>query len=202
MTRIVAGTARGRRLQVPAGDVRPTADRVREAVFSALEHRLPAWPAVAVLDAFAGSGAMGLEAASRGSEHVVLVERDRRAAAIVRANAEAIAPDAAQVVVADAWRLGPRDRVAPGCPAVGLIVVDPPYREPDERIAALLDRLLAEGWLAGDCLAVVERSVRAAEFIWSSDWNPLLVRDYAQTRIHLARLLPSSRQPVEERNLS
>src|SRR5680860_1646812 len=90
MTRIVAGTLGGRRLETPVGDAtRPTSDRVREALFSRVESLLGGLDGAAVLDLYAGSGAVGLEALSRGASRAVLVESDRRAAAVVRRNIDA-----------------------------------------------------------------------------------------------------------------
>lgn len=121
--RVVAGTARGRRLEAPPGrDTRPTGDRVREATFNAL-HSLDAIEGARVVDLYAGSGALGIEALSRGAAHVTFVESSRAAAAVVRANLLATAlADRGTVVIGDAltW-----------CAAVGerfdLALADPPY---------------------------------------------------------------------------
>jgi 16S rRNA (guanine966-N2)-methyltransferase len=120
--RVVAGVARGRKLQAPPGhDTRPTADRVREAVFNALAS-LGALEGATVLDLFAGSGAMGVEALSRGARHATFVDRGRAAVEAVRANLAATGLGAsATVVQADV------DRWLPGAPAVDLALVDPPY---------------------------------------------------------------------------
>lgn len=193
MTRVVAGTARGRRLQVPPGDTRPTTDRAREALFSALGHTLD-WSQAAVLDAFAGSGALGLEAASRGAPQVLLVERDRRAAAVLRSNAEVVAPDSAaqvRVMVADTWRLGERAAAAGWLAPCGLVLLDPPYREPGAKVAALLDRLVAGGWCAADAVAVVERAARDDAFAWPAGWRGIADRRYGESRFFTARLVRS-----------
>lgn len=123
--RIVAGTWGGRRLTAPAGDAtRPTSDRVREALFSALG---PLDGAV-VLDLFAGTGALGLEALSRGAARAVFVEQDRRALAALRANVAALAvPRGAASVRAQDARRAVRDAVTGG-DAYDLVLVDPPYR--------------------------------------------------------------------------
>lgn len=192
MTRIVAGAARGRRLVVPAGDgTRPTTDRVREALFSALEHRLGGWRGVVVLDLFAGSGALGLEAASRGAAQVLLMERDRRALASLRANAATVDAQGVVVRAGDAWRLPPR-RAMPeiGAPA-GLVLLDPPYREPDQRVADLLATLHRGDWLAVEALAVVERSAPGSDFRWPDGWEAVADRRYGATRICTGRLVAS-----------
>src|SRR5205814_1147599 len=113
--------AGGRRLQVPAGpDVRPTSDRVREAVFSSLES-LEAVRGATVLDVFAGSGALGIEALSRGARSVVFVDKDRTAVATVEANLASTGLDGGTVVRADVLRW------LDGADAVDLALVDPPY---------------------------------------------------------------------------
>lgn len=193
MTRVVAGTARGRRLQVPPGDTRPTTDRAREALFSALGHTLD-WMDTSVLDAFAGSGALGLEAASRGAPQVLLVERDRRAAAVLRANAEMVAAGSdsdVRTLVADTWRLGARASTASWLAPCGLVLLDPPYREPAVKLAALLGRLVAGGWCAADAVAVIERSARDDTFEWPAGWRVLADRRYGESRILTARLVLS-----------
>lgn len=143
--RIVAGEYRGRRLTAPSGEgTRPTSDRVREALFSILGPLA----GLRVLDLFAGTGALGLEALSRGAEHATFVERDRRALAALRHNLEALG------VPADAARVHPRDAAAFLRDAVrrddkyDLVLLDPPYRDVD-RLAPVLDAglrpLLREG---------------------------------------------------------
>ena len=133
MTRIVAGVAGGRRLAVPPSGTRPTSDRVREALFSALAHD-PGLSGAAVLDLCAGSGALGLEALSRGAAHVLFVESDRRAAAVLRRNVGAVDLPGAQVRAAPAAAVlaGPPDR------AYDLMLVDPPYATSDAEVAGWL----------------------------------------------------------------
>src|SRR5918992_2685504 len=111
MARIIGGVAGGRRLAVPARGTRPTPDRVREALFSALEHD-PGLAGAAVLDLCAGSGALGLEALSRGAAHALFVESDRRAAGVLRRNAAALGFAEAEVRVAPAAAVlaAPADR--------------------------------------------------------------------------------------------
>jgi len=143
--RIVAGLHGGRRIAAPSGDTtRPTSDRVREALFSVLGPL----DGHAVLDLFAGSGALGLEALSRGAGRTVFVERDRRALATLRANVTALGLTEAQAIVraGDAGRLA-RDAVA-RAEAYDLVFLDPPYRLAAGLGAALgatLTGLLAPG---------------------------------------------------------
>jgi 16S rRNA (guanine966-N2)-methyltransferase len=163
MTRIIAGTAGGRRLDTPKGDrTRPTSDRVREALFSAFESWCGSLHGLRFLDLYAGSGAIGLEAWSRGAAAVTLVESDRRTADLIRGNARAVGHPAADV----------RQRSVAAVLAEGaatpydLVFSDPPYPLEDDAVAADLALLVAHGWLAGDALVVVERSARSPEPAW------------------------------------
>ncbi len=164
MTRIISGRAGGRRLQTPAGSgTRPTSDRVREALFSRLEH-LDVLSGARVLDLYAGSGALGLEAASRGAGPVLLVESNRAAAKVARANASVTGLTNVQV------RADTVERVLAAGPVPGeqvdLVFLDPPYGLAEEDLGGVLLLLVAHRWLAGDALVVVERSTRSPEPLW------------------------------------
>ena len=163
MTRIIAGTAGGRTLRTPPGSgTRPTSDRVREALFSALDAR-DAVRGSRVLDLYAGSGALGLEASSRGASCVVLVESDRRAADVISRNVRDLGlPGIRVACVTVAAHLAP-DPSADA--AAHLVFVDPPYDLDESALGAVLDRLRA-GWLAPGGLLVVERSTRTPEPTW------------------------------------
>jgi 16S rRNA (guanine966-N2)-methyltransferase len=157
--RIVGGRHRGRRLLAPPGDtVRPTSDRAREALFNILSHgRLAAdgipFAEAAVLDAFAGTGALGLEALSRGAARAVFIERDPEAVAILRRNVAWLGESAgAEIVPGDATR-PPRARSE-----CAVAFVDPPYRS--GLAAPALEALDRAGWLAPDALAIVELAAR------------------------------------------
>ncbi len=191
MTRIVGGLARGRRLAVPAGDVRPTSSRTREAVFSSLAHRLHSWTDVVVLDLFAGSGAMGLEAASRGAAAVVLVERDRRVLKVLRRNVAELDLPGVTVLAADSYTLGPRRDLRQVAAAADVVILDPPYRDSDAALRELLGGLQRGHWLAPEAIAVVERSARGAEFEWPAGWEVFADRRYADTTVYFARLVAS-----------
>lgn len=150
--RITGGRFRGRALAAPPGAAtRPTADRARQAIFNILEHAAFAGGVTdrQVLDLFAGSGALGLEALSRGAAGALLVETDRAALVALRGNAAPFGP-AARVLAADATRL-PR---APG-PAADLVFLDPPYAAGLGEAA--LASAAAQGWIAPDALIVFER---------------------------------------------
>ena len=131
--RIIAGAWRGRPIAAPAGQAtRPTSDRARETLFSMLVSRLGGFEDLAVLDAFAGSGALGLEALSRGAGHATFLDTDRAAQTAIRANIAALgAADRASVLALDATR-----PISPG-PAFDLILLDPPYDAAEAPAAAL-----------------------------------------------------------------
>jgi 16S rRNA (guanine966-N2)-methyltransferase len=145
--RIIAGEWRGRRLQAPPGvETRPTADRVRETLFSMLASRLGSFESLRVADLFAGSGALGLEALSRGGAHATFVENDAKAAAAIKANASALgALDQVQVLGGSALSL-------PRAEPFDLILADPPYASGSGtaavRAVAAANWLAPHGWMA------------------------------------------------------
>ncbi|MFL5338401.1 MAG: 16S rRNA (guanine(966)-N(2))-methyltransferase RsmD [Geminicoccaceae bacterium] len=154
--RIVAGAWRGRALKAPPGPAtRPTADRVRQALFDMLLHAPWAGPALVqgarVLDAFAGTGALGLEALSRGAAHASFIERDRAALAALRQNVTLCgAADRCTVLATDVLSAPPAGRPC------SLVFLDPPYGE--GLLAPALGRLRAVGWLAPGAVVVAETS--------------------------------------------
>jgi 16S rRNA (guanine966-N2)-methyltransferase len=194
MTRVIGGTAGGRRLTVPPGTAtRPTSDRAREALFSALTSmRGPAGLGGArVLDLYAGSGAVGLEALSRGAQRVLLVESDRRAADAVRANVAVLGLPGAQVVRDDVARLAagtnPQD-------PYDLAFLDPPYPTPAEALHAVLSALAANGWLAAQALVVVERASRDQAWAWPSGFTAIRDRRYGEGTLWYGRAAGSGDQ--------
>ena len=180
MTRVIAGVAGGRRLAVPAKGTRPTSDRVREALFSALEND-PGLDGAAVLDLCAGSGALGLEALSRGAAHALFVESDRRAAAVLRRNVEALGLPGAVVRPGSAASVlgAGADR------AYDVVLVDPPYEVPDSEVAGWLAAAAAHGWLAEGVTVVVERSARSGPFPWPEPLHGVRERHYGDTALHV-----------------
>jgi 16S rRNA (guanine(966)-N(2))-methyltransferase RsmD len=184
MTRIVAGSLGGRRLAAPPGpQTRPTSDRVREALFSALES-LTDLNGARFADLYAGSGAVGLEAYSRGAAHVLLVESDPKAARVARGNIAAL--DAGSAV---RLAVGPVARVLAQGPdgPYDMVFADPPYAVPDEEITAMLAALVDGGWLAADAVVVVERSSRGQEPAWPAGLAGLRGRRYGETTLWYAR---------------
>jgi 16S rRNA (guanine966-N2)-methyltransferase len=181
MTRIIAGAFGGRRIQTPKGDgTRPTSDRVREALFSSLESELGGFDGLRVLDLFAGSGALGLEALSRGAEHTVFVEANTAAAGVVKRNlAELRATGSVVRSKAERWvEDGDRD-------AFDLVFVDPPYAM---ATAALADLVAAvdQSFTAPDALFVVERATRDP-FAWPPGVEPLRSKKYGETTLWFGR---------------
>ncbi|GGR71103.1 DNA methylase [Micromonospora fulviviridis] len=185
VTRIVAGALGGRRIAAPPGaGTRPTSDRVREALFSAVQAEVDL-DGARVADLYAGSGAVGLEALSRGAAHVLLVESDPRAARVIRENIAALrAAPAARLVtgkVATVLAAGPDGG------AYDVVFADPPYAVPGEEITAMLAALVGGGWLAPGALVVVERSSRTGEVEWVEGITAGRSRRYGETTLWYGR---------------
>jgi 16S rRNA (guanine966-N2)-methyltransferase len=182
VTRIVAGEAKGRRLAVPTGGTRPTSERAREALFNTLRSHLDVEDA-AVLDLFAGSGAVGLEALSRGARRVLLVESDRGAAQVLERNVAAVALPGAEV------RRRPVEAVLATTAAepFDLVFADPPYGYPEERLADVLAGLADGGWLAPDAVVVVERSARGGPPRWPDGIALVTQRRYGEGMLWYGR---------------
>ncbi|MGR2751460.1 RsmD family RNA methyltransferase [Agromyces arachidis] len=199
MTRIIAGFAGSLALAVPRSGTRPTSDRVREAIFSALEARDAVEGAV-VLDLYAGSGALGLEAASRGAGEVVLVERAKPAADVCRRNAAAIVRagrGAAPRIRVEARSVAAYLESAPA--GVDLAFIDPPYDLGERELARDLELLAPR--LSPDARIVVERSSRSPEPAWPDGIEPERRRDYGETTLWWATAAPAAdaapeRQPA------
>lgn len=162
--RVIAGTLRGRRLEAPPGlRTRPITDRVKESLFNVLGHRLGVpgeIPAIDVLDVFAGSGGLGIEALSRGAAFCAFVERDRTALRALRGNLDKLGlADRTRVRAESAWSMRPP---RPPSGTFGLIFADPPYRDAEDtlRVIDLLERLASR--LSPDGLAVLRQSEQTA----------------------------------------
>lgn len=179
--RVVAGAAKGRRLVAPKGDdVRPTADRTKEALFASVQ---PLLADACVLDLYAGSGALGLEALSRGAARVTFVERGRPALAAIAANIAAVGLPGTEVVAQPVAR-------ALGAPLNGepfdLVFADPPYRTPKAEIEEMLTALV--GHLAPGATVILERSVRDGAPPWPPELERGDPRRYGDTALHRASL--------------
>lgn len=183
MTRIVGGRLGGRQLVVPSGQrTRPTSERAREGLFNTLAG-LVDMTGAAFADLFAGSGAVGLEAASRGAGRVLLVESDARAAGTIRRNAENLT--AAATICNQ-----PVERVVQTAPPDGpfdVVFADPPYRHADAAVDALLAALQDNSWLAAGAVLVVERDRRNRSPVWPPGVTPLKSRGYGEATLWYGR---------------
>jgi 16S rRNA (guanine966-N2)-methyltransferase len=174
--RIISGHWRGRALIAPPGDAtRPTADRVREALFSMLTSRLGSFEGLRVFDGFAGTGALGIEALSRGAAHGTFVERDGEAIKALRRNVEGMQLNAT-IIAAPMESLG----LAPA--PCDLIMLDPPYAS--GLAGPALARLAANGWIAPHALISVETGRKE---VLETAHEVLAVRDHGKARLHLLR---------------
>lgn len=198
MSRIIAGSRGGRRISMPPGDrTRPTTDRVREALFSAVA----AWagtaaePAeqslvdLAFCDLYAGSGAVGLEAASRGANPVLLVERDPRTAQLAKDNAKALGL-VIDVVISSVEQLLRRPPVRD----FNVVFADPPYELETAGVSAQLSELVANRWVGPDSLIVVERSRRTPELEWPEVAAKRWTRAYGETTLYFAAVELTSKE--------
>jgi 16S rRNA (guanine966-N2)-methyltransferase len=196
VARVIAGEAGGRRLVVPAGrDTRPTSDRAREGLFATIASMVGSLAGARVLDLYAGSGAVGLEALSRGAGHVLLVESGARAGRVIRANIEAIGLPGAELVTDRVERVVAR---GPG-PSVSqrrydIIFADPPYAQPDGEVSGMLEALADRGWLAPGALVVVERATRSGPVSWPAGFTADRARRYGEATFWYARA-PSAPDP-------
>ncbi|OLT96331.1 16S rRNA (guanine(966)-N(2))-methyltransferase RsmD [Mycobacterium syngnathidarum] len=168
---------------MPRSGTRPTSDRVREAVFNALTARLD-FAGLAVLDLYAGSGALGLEALSRGATSATFVESDARAATVIAENIAALGVRHATV------RRGSVDTVLAGGATrpVDLVFADPPYDLDDAAVDAMLAALAGTGWVAAGTLVLVERRASSRPASWPTGWDELSTRRYGDTRVELAEV--------------
>jgi 16S rRNA (guanine966-N2)-methyltransferase len=188
MTRIIGGSAGGRRISVPRGvNTRPTSDRVREALFSAVESWCGSLSGLRFLDLYAGSGAVGLEAWSRGAGVVTLVEQDRRTASMISRNARELGFTRAHVVAGAVATTLSRPPSAP----YDVAFLDPPYAHPSSSVVADLAAMRDHDWLVPGAMVVVERGSRAAEPPWPEGFEAGREKKYGETMlwyVHAAHL--------------
>ena len=178
MARVIAGEAGGRRLAVPGGkDTRPTSDRAREGLFATISSIAGPLAGARVLDLYAGSGAVGLEALSRGAEHVLLVEHGVRAARVIRQNIEAIGLPGAVLAADRVERVLAR---GPGRDRYDVVFADPPYAMPEAEVTRMLSALAENGWLAPGALVIVERATRSGPPGWPDGFVPDRARRYGE----------------------
>lgn len=182
MTRIIAGVAGGRRLATaPGATTRPTADRAREGLFATVLAVLGGLDGAAVLDLYAGSGAVGLEALSRGASDVLLVEAESRAARVIRQNIALVGLPGAQLITDKVDRVLAR---GPGeAPARDFVFADPPYAAGDDELAQMLIALVRHGWLAPGALVAIERSTRSGPPAWPVGYETDRSRRYGEATL-------------------
>jgi 16S rRNA (guanine966-N2)-methyltransferase len=211
VARVIAGEAGGRRLAVPDGrDTRPTSDRAREGLFATVASIVGSLAGTRVLDLYAGSGAVGLEALSRGAEHVLLVEHGARAARVIKANVDAIGLPGATVIADRVERVlargpapagdGPApagDGPAPAGDGLGpapsqaspsgarydVVFADPPYAMADAEVSRMLSLLTDRPWLAPGALVIVERATRSGPLRWPDGFVPDRARKYGEATL-------------------
>ncbi|MBO0882230.1 MAG: 16S rRNA (guanine(966)-N(2))-methyltransferase RsmD [Mycobacterium sp.] len=183
MTRIIGGVAGGRRIVVPPRGTRPTTDRVRESLFNILTARRDL-TGLSVLDLYAGSGALGLEALSRGARSALFVESNPRAAAVLARNIQTLGLTGATLrrgAVATVLAAG-------AATPVDVVLADPPYDFEAKEIDAVLAALTARGWAVAGTVAVLERAASSAPMNWPAGWHAWQQRVYGDTRLELAEL--------------
>ena len=208
MTRIVGGAAGGRRLAVPSGrDTRPTSDRAREALFSALEAMTGGLAGARVLDLYAGSGAVGLEALSRGAAHVLLVEQGARAVRVIRENIEAIGLPGAVLAAGTVERVLARGPAPAGGQdgadgdRYDVVFADPPYALPQTDVSRVLSLLAGHGWLAPGALVIVERATRSGPLNWPEGFVADRARRYGEATFWYGLAPKAPKAPKAPRTL-
>ncbi len=213
MTRIVGGRARGRRLAVPDTGTRPTSDRAREAIFSSLESLRGTFDGAVVLDLYAGSGALGLEALSRGAARVDLVESERNAAGVIEANRKVVegghdegslTGGGARVhaVTVERWlarsQAAPRSGSGPGSGSgfgsgsgsgYDVVFCDPPYAVGSDEVSPVLEALRARHLLAAGAVLVIERARRDPDWMWPEGFVAIRDRVYGEAHLWIGGLV-------------
>lgn len=190
MTAIIGGSLKGRKLKVPDSVTRPTSSRVREAMFSSVEHATGGLTDLRVLDLFAGSGALGIESVSRGATEVVLVEKDKRAASITKSNVTDLKLGGVTVVCDDVLR---ETAMTSRHGQFDVVFADPPYAFTNAHVTDMLNGLAANGWLVDDALIVIERSSRD-EMTWPEAFTDISHKTYGDTAIWYGHYIESANE--------
>ena len=181
--RIIAGVARGRKIDAPQGATRPTSDRAREGLFSTLSSLFGELHDLRVLDLYAGTGALGLEAASRGATSVDLIENDPKAVAVCRANIEKVGIPGVKVhaLAVEKWLT---QEVAPA--PYDIVLIDPPYSLANDRVEHVLELLVSQGLLSERALVSVERESKSPAFAWPAGYVAERERAYGLAIVRYA----------------
>lgn len=188
MTRVIAGELKGHRLAVPQDGVRPTSDRVREAIFNSLASKVDL-AGKRVLDLYAGTGALAIESLSRGAEFALLVEADRKVATVTDQNLRKLHLDSrAEIEVVDASLWAKKSRaMTPRRELLDtpfdVVFIDPPYETPSNELATLMIDLSESKWLASECLLIVERGSKSPDIDWPPGVTDTERRVYGDTTI-------------------
>jgi 16S rRNA (guanine966-N2)-methyltransferase len=182
VTRIIAGQARGRRLAVPPGrSTRPTSDRTREGLFGTVTAIRGGLDGAAVLDLYAGSGAVGLESLSRGATDVLLVESDAKAARVIKENIATVGLPGARLATGRVDRVLARGRDT--APPRDFVFADPPYAMADHELQRALAELLHRDWLVPGALVAIERGTRSGELHWPPGYVSDRCRSYGEATL-------------------
>ena len=179
----------------PGRGTRPTADRAREGLFSTLESLTGTLASARVLDLYAGSGAVGLEALSRGAAAALMVDSDDAAVRVIRANVDTLGLPGAEV------RMGRAERLVAAAPATepfDVAFLDPPYELDDDTVRGVLADALANGWLAPDAVVAVERVTRGGPWTWPAGYSPSRSRRYGEATLWYGHADSSAAAPTTE----
>ena len=186
--RIIAGLAKGRTLSTVAGTTRPTSDRAREGLFSSLLSEFGDFTALNILDLFAGSGAIGLEALSRGAGLVHAVEKNDGACKTISKNADLVRNAKTQGDFHLYAMSAQKFLEIPAIAKYDVIYIDPPYDFSDVELYKCLVQLRAGGFVKDDAVVAVERASRSASMKWPSGFEPIRERSYGQAVIYYGKL--------------
>jgi 16S rRNA (guanine966-N2)-methyltransferase len=182
--RIIGGKNKGRNLLMPQGSlIRPTSDRIRESIFNILNSYLNGgFSGKVIADLFSGTGALGLEALSRGAQSAILVDKQSDAINLIKTNAEKFEEKGNVLVLKrDATRIGPLPN---GCSSANIAFLDPPYEQ--DMISTTLGSLIDNNWLASNALCVLEMSVKET-FNCRVEFEEIVKRKYGKTLIYIVK---------------
>lgn len=178
MTKIISGIWKGRSLKVPDSVTRPTAAKVREAMFSSLEHHIGSFEGLRVLDLYAGSGGLGIEALSRGATQLTLVDSDRKAIATLKTNCEGLGVD----IAIKKMNVGTYVSYPSDGAVFDLVFFDPPYSVVDAVVEEQVAALATNGWLAPNATIVLERDKKSL-ITWPAGFTGSEPRPYGDTMV-------------------
>jgi 16S rRNA (guanine966-N2)-methyltransferase len=191
--RIIAGTAKGRVLVPPAGVTRPTSDRTREGIFSSLESEIGTCEGIKFLDLFGGTGAVALEALSRGASEVVVVEKDEKAVAVCRANYQLVSKATSGKFSLFRKSVDSFLELENSQEKFHEVVyIDPPYEMTNGLIEKLLEKIILADILARDAIVIVERSSRIEPFQWPQGLAAIKARKYGEGAVYFGLSAPRS----------